>query len=105
MYAIVSLQGQQFKVEPGTIIDVNRMAADEGEKVVLNDSVLMAKSDDGLQTGSPILSGAKLELEVLEHYRAKKITVFKMKRRKRYRRKQGHRQEMTKVKVTDISLG
>ncbi|MDT8390680.1 MAG: 50S ribosomal protein L21 [Lentisphaeria bacterium] len=104
MYAIVSLQGQQFKVEPGTVIDVNRMAADEGAKVVMEDSVLMAKNEDGLQTGTPILSGAKIELEVLEHYRAKKITVFKMKRRKRYRRKQGHRQDMTKVKVTDISL-
>lgn len=105
MYAIVSLQGQQFKVEPGTVIDVNRMSAEEGAKVVLEDSVLMAKTDEGLQTGSPVLGGAKLELEVLEHYRAKKITVFKMKRRKRYRRKQGHRQDMTKVKVTDISIG
>lgn len=105
MYAIVSLQGQQFKVEPGTIINVNRMAADEGAKVVVEDSVLLAKDDQGLKTGAPVLSGAKVELEVLEHFRDKKVTVFKMKRRKRYRRKQGHRQDLTKVKVTDISLG
>lgn len=105
MYAILSLQGQQFRVEPGTVLEINRMHAEAGDKVTLEDSVLLAKDDSGLKTGTPVLAGAKVELEVLEHFRGKKITVFKMKRRKRFRRKQGHRQELTKVKVTDISLG
>lgn len=105
MYAIVALQGQQFRVEPGAILEVNRMDSEAGEKITLADSVLLAKDGDSLTTGKPVIAGSKVELEVLEHYRNKKVTVFKMKRRKRYRRKQGHRQEMTKVKVTDISLG
>ena len=105
MYAIISLQGQQFKVEPGTVIDVNRMTGEPGDKVVLDNGILAAKNDEkGLQTGTPEIDGAKVELEIMEHYRGKKLIVFKMKRRKRYRRKNGHRQELTKVKVTNINL-
>ena len=105
MYAIVSLQGQQFRVEPGETLDVNRMSAPEGETVTMKESVLLAKDDDGLKVGSPLVDGATVELEVLEHFRSNKITVFKMKRRKRYRRKNGHRQEMTRVRVKEINLG
>ena len=104
MYAIVALQGQQFRVEPGTVLDVNRLHAEAGETLTLENSVLLAKDDNGLQTGTPTLPGATVQVEVLEHFRGNKVVVFKMKRRKRYRRKQGHRQELTKVKVTDISL-
>ncbi|MCF7853686.1 MAG: 50S ribosomal protein L21 [Candidatus Pacebacteria bacterium] len=105
MYAIVSLQGQQFRVEPGETLAVNRMDAEPGETVTVKDGVLLAKNDDGLKVGSPRIDGATVELEVLEHFRGDKITVFKMKRRKRYRRKNGHRQEWTRVRVSDISLG
>lgn len=104
MYAIISLQGHQFRVEPGTVLDVNRMDGEPGDKVTLGEGILAAKDDKELKTGTPELEGANVELEILEHFRAKKITVFKMKRRKRYRRKQGHRQDLTKVKVTDIKV-
>ncbi len=104
MYAIVSMQGRQFRVEPGMVLKVNRMAGDPGDTVTVADSVLLANDEGGLQTGTPILPGAKVELEILEHLRDRKVTVFKMKRRKRYRNKQGHRQELTKVKVAGITL-
>lgn len=104
MYAIVSLQGSQFRVSPGMTFEVNRMAAEPGQTVTLEDSVLLAKNDEGLAVGDPVVKGANVELEVLEHFRGTKITVFKMKRRKRYRRKNGHRQELTRVKVKDIRL-
>ncbi len=105
MYAIVSLQGHQFRVSPGMTFETNRMTAEPGETVTVEDSILLAKDDDGLKVGDPVLKGANLELEVIEHLRGKKVIVFKMKRRKRYRRKNGHRQELTRVKVKDITLG
>jgi large subunit ribosomal protein L21 len=104
MYAIISMQGHQFRVEPGTVMDVDRLAGEPGDTVTLADNVLAAQDDKGLKTGTPTIPGANVELEILEHLRAKKITVFKMKRRKRYRRKQGHRQELTKVRVKGITL-
>lgn len=104
MYAIISVQGQQFRTEPGAVLAVNRMDGNPGEMVELKDSVLFAKDDAGIKMGVPVVKGAKVQLEILEHYRGDKITVFKMKRRKHYRRTQGHRQELTRVRVKDIAL-
>lgn len=104
MYAVVKASGRQLKVTPGAILEVNRMQGAPGDKIVLEDSVLMVNDDSGLKIGTPIIAGASVELEILEHFRGKKVIVFKMKRRKRYRRKNGHRQELTRVSVSDIKL-
>ncbi|MFO7822264.1 MAG: 50S ribosomal protein L21 [Lentisphaeria bacterium] len=104
MYAIISLQGQQFRVEPGTVLDVDRMQGEPGDTVTLEEGILAGKDDGELKAGTPELKGANVQVEIMEHFRGEKITVFKMKRRKRYRRKKGHRQNLTKIKVTDIKL-
>lgn len=105
MYAIISLQGRQYKVENGSILSVNRLPQQAGESVELKDCVMAARDDDGsFKTGTPALQDASVKLDVMEHFKADKVTAFKMKRRKRYRRTKGHRQAMTKVKVTEINV-
>lgn len=104
MYAIIETGGRQLRVEPGMVVDVNRMPANPGETVTLDDSVKLLNHDGELTVGTPTVANASVELEVLEHLRGRKVTVFKMKRRKRYRRKKGHRQELTRVSVKDISV-
>jgi large subunit ribosomal protein L21 len=105
MYAIILADGKQFRVENGTVFDMDRVAAEPGSVLTLENQVLMLRDDAGVRIGTPVISGAKIELEVLKHLRGEKITVFKMKRRKRYRRKQGHRQELSRVKVKSIVVG
>ena len=102
MYAIIKAEGQQFRVTPGMEIEMNRLDAEKGATVTLTDSVLLISNDGKLTVGAPIVPGATVELEVKDHFRDDKVTVFKFKRRHRYRRKTGHRQEMTKVVVKAI---
>ncbi|MEA1961089.1 MAG: 50S ribosomal protein L21 [Bacillota bacterium] len=101
MYAIVQTGGKQYKVAVGDILNVEKLDAVAGDKLTL-DQVLMVKDEDGVKVGSPIVEGAKITVEVIEQGRGKKITVFKYKKRKNYRRKQGHRQAYTKLKVEKI---
>lgn len=105
MYAIIGESGRQFRVQPGDVLAVNRMSGNPGETVVLEDRVLMVRTDDGVTLGTPVVEGAKVELEIVEHYRGKKVIAFKMKRRKRCRVKKGHRQELTRVNVRGITVG
>lgn len=104
MYAIIKTGGSQFKVEPGMEFELNRLAGEPGDVLTLDEDVLMLKSDSETHMGTPTVSGASVDLEIVDHLRGKKIVVFKMKRRKRSRRKQGHRQELTRVRVKDIRL-
>lgn len=104
MYAIIRTGGKQFRAEPGKTIKVPSMAADVGAAVTFDD-VLVAATDDGIQVGAPTVSGATVTGEVVEHGKDKKIIVFKWKRRKNYRRKQGHRQKYTAVRVDQIQAG
>lgn len=104
MYAIIKTSGKQFKVESGAILEVNRIDAEPGETITLADSVLMVQDGETVHLGTPTVPGATVTLEVKEHFRGPKLIVFKMKRRKRYRVKKGHRQDMTKVVVKDIAL-
>ena len=104
MYAIINAGGTQFKVQPGMEFEINRLDGAPGDTLTLDDQVLMVKTDAETLVGSPAVANAAVDLEILEHFRGKKIVVFKMKRRKRYRRKQGHRQELTRVRVKDIRL-
>jgi large subunit ribosomal protein L21 len=104
MYAIIKTSGKQYKVEVGSVIEVNRVKADADSTIELEDSVLLVSDGDKLTVGSPLVKGAKVVLKVIEHFRGKKLIAFKMKRRKRYRLTKGHRQELTKVEVKEIIL-
>ena len=104
MYAIIKTSGRQYKIEPGSVFEVNRLAdKNPGDTVVLNDSVLLFSDDNGTVVGTPTVPGATVTLEVKDHLRGPKLIVFKMKRRKRYRLKKGHRQDLTKVVVKGIA--
>ncbi len=104
MYAIIDYKGRQHRVEPGTVFTVDRVEGEPGDTVALNNNVLMASGDNGVQTGNPTLENANIQAEIMEHFRDRKLVVFKMKRRKSYRRKHGHRQEKTRLRVKDIVL-
>lgn len=102
MYAVIETGGKQYRVNQGDIIKVEKLTADVGEKVDF-DRVLLVGEGSDVKVGSPIVDGASVSGTVLEHDRGKKIIVFKMKRRKNYRRKQGHRQDYTGVLIDKIS--
>lgn len=104
MYAIIRSGGKQFRAEPGKTIKVPSLAAEPGEEVTFDD-VLVAATDDGLQIGTPSVNGAAVTGEVVRHGKDKKVIIFKWKRRKNYRRKAGHRQDFTEVRISDIRLG
>jgi len=101
MYAIVEIKGQQFKVSEGQEIFVNRLEAAEGDKVTF-DKVLLVASEGNFQVGTPSVA-ATVNTTVLEQVKGDKVIVFKKKRRKGYRRKNGHRQQFTKIKVDSIA--
>ena len=104
MYAIIESCGRQYKVEKGDVVFFEKLNAEEGKKVTFKDVVLV--SDDGkVQVGNPYVKGVKVEGKVVGHGKGKKIIVFKMKPKKNYRRKQGHRQPYTKVEITAIVSG
>jgi large subunit ribosomal protein L21 len=101
MYAVVKTGGRQYRVEPGDTIDVERLAGEVGETIELNPVLLVGNGDD-ITLGTPAVDTARVTAEIVEHKRGKKIVVFKFKRRKNYRRKQGHRQSLTSLKITGI---
>ena len=103
MYAIVEIGGKQFKVQKDAKVYVPRMKAEVGDSVTL-DSVLLVSGDDGVTVGAPTVSGASVTAEVLDHVLADKVIVFKKKRRKGYRVKNGHRQPYTQISITDLSV-
>lgn len=105
MYAVIKLSGKQYKVEPGMVFETDRLEGAPGDSIILGDDVLMVNDGQELKVGTPSVTGACVELEVVEHLRGVKVIAFKMKRRKRYRVKKGHRQELTRVEVKTISLG
>lgn len=105
MYAIIEDSGTQLRVSSGDVIDVDlRENAEAGTKLTF-DRVLLVGGDGDAKVGTPYLSGASVTGEVMEERRARKIDVIKFKRRKGYRRKQGHRQRFLRVKVGDITAG
>jgi len=101
MFAVIENGGKQYRVGPEQIIKIEKLAAQKGEKVIL-DRVLMLKNDNGLLIGNPTVKGALVEGQILDHSQADKIIVFKMKKRKGYHKKIGHRQDVTILKITDI---
>ena len=101
MYAVIRTGGKQYKVAQGDVITVEKLAGEAGEAVTF-DQVLALGGEGGLSVGTPVLDGASVQAEVVEQTRGDKIIVFKKKRRKNYRRKRGHRQYLTVLRVTDI---
>ena len=101
MYAIVEIAGQQFKVEKDQQIFVHRLDSKEGEKVTF-DNVLLIETSGKVKVGSPNVSGAKVTAKVLEHLKGDKVVVFKKKKRKGYRVKNGHRQYFSKIEIQKI---
>ena len=102
MYAIVKIGGHQYKVAEDQTIFVNRLSTDD-ENITL-DEVLLVKDDKGkVKIGKPTVKGAKVEAKIIEHLKADKVMVFKKKRRKGYRVKNGHRQPITQLQIEKIS--
>jgi large subunit ribosomal protein L21 len=102
MYAVIQNGGKQYRVAPGDVIRVEKLEAEAGQSVDLN-PVLMVSDDQGdARIGNPILTGASVTAKVRSHGRADKIKVFKMRRRKHYRKTTGHRQYYTELEITGI---
>ena len=103
-YAIIRTGGKQFRVESGKKYRIPSVVGEAGGSIEFND-VLLGSDGQNIRTGIPTLSGAKVTGEIIKHGLSDKIIVFKMKRRKNYAKKQGHRQGFTEVKINDITLG
>jgi len=100
VYAVIKHGGKQYKVKVGDILTLDRMDAEEKSTVEINDVLLV--DGDELKIGSPVVEGAKVILEVINHGRGKKVIIFKKRRRKDSKRKRGFRRDFTRVKVKEI---
>lgn len=103
-YAIIETGGKQLRVEPGRFYDVERLAAEPDAKVSI-DKVLFVESEGEIQVGQPLVEGAIVEATIMRHLRGRKVIVYKMRPKKKTRKKQGHRQELTRLMIDTISLG
>jgi large subunit ribosomal protein L21 len=101
MYAIVNINGIQTRVTPDEVVEVARLVGEPGDTLKF-DKVLMVCDGDKISVGQPFLKGASLTAEVVEHFRGPKLKVFKFKRRREYRRRKGHRDERTRIRVSAI---
>ena len=103
MYAVIQSGGKQYRVAPGDVIDVE-LLSETGEGSVRFDRVLMVSGDDGVQFGAPLVEGALVTASLVGAVRGPKIRVFKMKKRKQYRRTKGHRQDLHRIRIDEITL-
>ena len=103
MYAVVKIKGHQFRVTPDLKFQVPLLTEEVGGTVIF-DEVMLVADGDRIQVGTPIIEGATVSAEVLDHGRSRKIVVFKKKRRKNYRRKNGHRQPYTEIQIKGITV-
>jgi large subunit ribosomal protein L21 len=101
VYAIIESGGKQYRVEPGAVVSLERIAGEVGSQVDLN-RVLLVADGSTVKVGQPTLSGARVVSQIVAQTRGEKIDVFKFKKRKKYRRKTGHRQELTQVRIGEI---
>ncbi len=102
MFAIVTIAGQQFKVEEGQELFVHQLAASEGDQLDF-DQIHLIDNDGAIRIGYPTINAAKINATVMEHVKGDKVIIFKKKRRKGYKKKNGHRQSFTKIKIDSIS--
>ncbi|NLG18894.1 MAG: 50S ribosomal protein L21 [Fibrobacter sp.] len=103
MYSIIEQGGTQFKVKQGATIRVPLIEAEKGAEITI-DKVLLAADGDKIKIGTPVVKGASVVAKVVDHAKAKKVLVIKRKRRKDYRRKNGHRQQYTKLEIVSINI-
>jgi len=102
-YAIVEISGRQFWIEIGKYYDFNRIPTELGKKIILN-RVLLLNNDGEILIGKPYLETVKIKGRILEHLRGRKTIIYKMRPKKKTRKKQGHRQELTRVLIEDITI-
>ena len=103
MYAIIQTGGKQYKVQVGDFVEIEKLDAEVGAKVVFDTVLAVGEEGGKLNVGTPTVANATVEAEIADQFRGKKIVVFKMKRRKSYRRTYGHRQSITRVKINAIN--
>jgi len=101
VYAIIKTGGKQYRISPGDVLRVERLPGERGDEVIL-DQVLLVTDGDAVQVGTPLLPNATVRSEILRQGQGKKVLIFKKKRRKNYRRKQGHRQMFTALQINEI---
>ena len=101
MFAVIKTGGKQYKVQKDDTILVEKLDGEDGDKITL-DQVLMVVDGKKASVGEPMVKGASVEAQLIEQTRGPKITIFKKKRRQNYRRKKGHRQDLSKIKITNI---
>ncbi len=104
MYAIFKALGKQFRAEKGQTLQLPLMDKEPGDKITF-DEVLLSSDGDTIKAGAPFVKGASVEAEVIGQVKGDKLYIFKFKRRKNYRRKTGHRQKYTEVRITDVKAG
>lgn len=102
MFAVIQTGGKQYRVAEGDRLRVEKLAGDVGAKVTFDKVLLIG--GDSIKVGTPLVSGARVSAEIVAQARDKKVIVFKFRRRKNYRRKQGHRQPFTELKITGVSV-
>jgi large subunit ribosomal protein L21 len=102
MYAVIKTGGKQYRVTPGEKLKVEQIPADIGSEIVL-DQVLMVADGESTKVGAPLVAGATVKATVVAHGRGDKIKIFKMRRRKHYRKTQGHRQNFTEIRIETIA--
>ena len=104
MFVILETGGKQYRVSEGNTINVEKLGADEGNKVILNKVLFVQKDNGEIIVGQPVVENVEVEAEVVENYREDKVIIFKKRKRKNSRRKNGHRQEKTELKILNIKL-
>ncbi len=102
MYAVIRTGGKQYRVAAGDTLKVEKLVADVGAEVVL-DQVLAIGAGDGVRFGAPLVAGAAVKAKVVAHGKHDKVLIFKLRRRKHYKKSQGHRQQYTEIAITGIS--
>ena len=105
MHAVIKTGGKQYRVQPGDEFNVEKLNDAEVGAEVTFDEILAVGNGDDLSVGTPVVDGASVTAQIVEHGRGKKKIVFKKKRRKKYRKKRGHRQHYTRIRITDVSAG
>ncbi len=101
MYAVLETGGKQYRVAPGDLLEVDRLEAEAGKPITF-DRVLFVAKEGQFSVGSPVVANATIVADIVEHIRGEKKIAFKMKRRKGYHRTVGHRQELTRIKISEI---
>lgn len=105
MYAVFQTGGKQFRAEPGSRLRIPVLDVEPGNSVTFDHVLLAGDGDEAVKVGTPVVDGASVKAEVIRHGRGDKVIVFKRKRRKGYRKKQGHRQDFTEIRVEEVALG